>query len=266
MELMIANNALIYLKIYETTLQNYYSSKLCFLNEGFDDGKKIVIHSADYLGYNKEIEEYFFPCDITTYQQCFLFRLVIDSLQLKRGNLPLHAAAVSDGKQTIIIVAKPGKGKSYISDTLCNLFPECYTIGDDHIIITSDHIQGNLKRRIRSLDGKICRYRRNTGLDTLHPMVFICFELEENIQKVYHLSLSQASEYFSVASAFKYLNEIFIHNKQSYQADVLTDIDIREVYSTIFHSFLDKNEILLICGTQEYAIKYISSMIKEGRR
>lgn len=264
MKLWISDSDIVYLKISDNAPTDYYFSKLCFSNPPLDadrNGTIININDGNDLRYNLEKDECFFPSDISEYQRCFLLRQVIDVIQLKRGNLPLHAAAVSDGKTAFIIAAESGKGKSYISDAICKIFPGFYLIGDDHIIISSNHIQGNVKRRIRDRYSSKVEYADNRGLDRLRDITFICFCFSEMVDRMTYLSKSDALSQYSSVSAFKYLNEVFQYNNESYGVEKISEIDVDNEYRNAFFNFVSMNKVLYVSGTPQYAIECISDKI-----
>lgn len=265
MKLLISDSDIVYLRISDNAPADYYFSKLCFINTSLDvygNGKIININDGNNLSYASEKDEYFFPSDISETQRCFLLRQVIDLIQLKRGNLPLHAAAVSDGKTTFVIAAESGKGKSYISDAVCKIFPEYYIIGDDHIIISSKHIQGNVKRRIRDRYSGKEEYADNIGLDQIHDIIFICFNFSETAGHMAYLSKSDALSQYSSVSAFKYLNEVFLYNNKSYGVERITEIDVDNEYRKAFYDFAGMSRVLYVSGTPQYAIECISDRIR----
>lgn len=264
MSLFISDNNIIYLDLNDVD-NDYYCTKLCF--QYYSDkitAKQINLSNGNEPSYNKHKNEYCIPYDINEPQKCFLLRLVIDSIELKKGNLPLHAAAISDGKKSFVIAAGSGKGKSYISDIICESFSEYYAIGDDHIIIASNHIQGNLKRRIRN-NNENTEYKNNKGLDKKHDLTFICFEFSETDNYVVELSKEDVFKYFSSVSAFKYLNETFSYNKKRFKADIMTDINVNTEYQKCLLHCLNGNNAVYICGTQKFAADYISKDIIKRR-
>lgn len=265
MNLFVSDNDIVYLDLNDA-LNDYYYTKLCFMNNSGDiTAKQIDLIDGKEPGYNKHNNEYCIPYDISEPQRCFLLRLVIDSVELKKGNFPLHAAAISDGDKSFVIAAGSGKGKSYISDIVCESFPEYYVIGDDHIIIASDHIQGNLKRRIRNNNNEDTAYKKNKGLDKKHDLTFICFQFSETDNYVAELSKTDVFKYFSSASAFKYLNEIFVYNEKSYEAGIMTDINVNTEYQKCLFHCLDGKNAVYICGTQKFAAAYILNEIRKRR-
>lgn len=266
MELLISENDIVYLQLNCDALEDYYDSKLCYMNyEAAVKGEKVVINYGNGLCYDKETDVYFIPQPLSEEQQCFLLRCVIDAVQLKRGNLPMHTAAVSDGNKTFVIAAESGRGKSYISNKICKSFHEYDIIGDDHIIISSDYIQGNKKRRIRNINTEEYEYTKNKGLCSMNELIFICYDYSENENYTVNLSGSDVSEAFAAKTAFKYLNETFVHNDISYRANVLADMNINDTYRERLLHFLNGKKAVFIHGTQEYAVDLISCKIKTRR-
>lgn len=266
MELLISENDVVYLQLNRDTPEDYYVSKLCFMERAAAvKGEKVVISDGNGLCYDKENDVYFFPQPLSDDQRCFLLRCVIDAVQLKRGNLPIHTAAVSDGNETFIIAAEPRGGKSYISNEICKAFHEYDTIGDDHIIISSGYIQGNKKRRIRNINTEECEYAENKGLCPMNELTFICYEHSENENYTVSLSGLDVYEAFAAKTAFKYLNETFVHSGISYRTAVLADMDVNEVYRERLLHFLNGKKAVFIHGTQKYAVDHISCEIKKRR-
>lgn len=261
MELYISEEDIVNFKFDDKNLEDYYFSKLCFLDTNFEKCKKrIVINEGNDLHYDNMIDEYYLPHNIDEFQRCFLYRVIIDSIQVKCGNLPLHAAAISNDNNTIIITSDSGKGKSYISDSVCNLVPDCNIIGDDHIIISQCNIQGNLKRRLRNIYDGSCKYMDNVGIDKLHNLVFVCFELSDTTNEIVDLSILEALKYFFDVSAFKYLNEVFTNNNVSYKMKEFSGVN--DMYERVFCKFIKNSTVLRICGTHSFAIDCISKIIR----
>ncbi len=264
MNLYIFENDLVYLNYY--AVNDYYYSKLCFFDANYnDDGSLITIKENNRFDYNKLKNEFIFPYNITEAQRCFLLRLVVDAVQLKRGNLPLHASAVSDGLETYIICACSGKGKTYISEEVCKNLQGFNIVGDDHIIISSNYVQGNLKRRIRDFDLKDIGYKNNIGLTKKTDLNFICFNYSKTEDMILNVEESEVKESFLHASAFKYLNEIFAHDGVEFRAHKLIDDDVNEVYKNTILKFLNNTKAVYIQGTQQTAIDYIINQISKGR-
>ena len=267
MYLSISDDDLVFLSIDEDTPREYYESKLCFLDDNSKNNNRKAIHICEGNGLNYEPVQDFYtlPNGINTFQYCFLLRLIIDTEQVKRGNLPLHAAAVSNGSHMFIIVAPSGQGKSFVSDTICSLFPDYNVIGDDHIILTSTHIQGNRGRRIRDKNGKNIGFVANSGFCKISPIIWICLAKKETDCKPVFLSKEEAWKVFAEASAFKYLNEIFVYNNISYPASVLAEHKINHIYQNSFYKFLNRDKVLFICGTTPvHAVQIISDIVRKG--
>ena len=92
MNLYISNQDIVSLDISEINELDYYSSKLCFLDNCIEDCKNSVnIKYGDSLYYDEKKDIYCLPADIDEYQRCFLYRVVMDCIQVRRGNLPIHA-------------------------------------------------------------------------------------------------------------------------------------------------------------------------------
>lgn len=260
MNLYISNQDIVSLDSSEIKELDYYSSKLCFLDNCIEDCKNSVnIKYGDSLYYDEKKNVYCLPADIDEYQRCFLYRVVVDCIQVRRGNLPIHAAAVTKGINTVIIVAKPGKGKSYIADCICNSNFGCSVVGDDHVIISKNYIQGNKKRRMRNIQGESVAYLNNAEITELQNVIFTCFELSFDENKMKYLSESEAVQYFSEATAFKYLNEIFVHKGRSYGPNIFADLN--EEYERIFCDFIRKDKALYIRGSFPYAVDIISKLM-----
>ena len=261
MNLYISNQDIVSLDISEINELDYYSSKLCFIDHCIEDSKNSVnIKYGDSLYYDEKSDIYYLPADIDEYQRCFLYRVIMDCIQVRRGNLPIHAAAVTCGINTVIIAAKPGRGKSYIADCICNSNSGWSVVGDDHIIISKNHIQGNKKRRMRNIHGESIAYLNNTGIIKLQNIIFTCFELSSDENEMKYLSGSEAIQYFSEATAFKYLNEIFVHNGRSYGPNIF--FDLNGDYERIFCNFIERNKVLSIRGPLPYAVDIISGLMK----
>lgn len=265
MYLSISDNDVVFLVPDEDSPKEYYGSKLCFLDDGVNHNRKMIcICEGNALDYDPVQDVYILPHGIDNFQYCFLLRLIIDTEQVKRGNLPLHAAAVSNGSHIFIIAAPSGRGKSFISDTICSMFPDYKVIGDDHIILTSTHIQGNIERRIRDKNGKHIGYVANSGLCKICPITWVCMSQKENDLSPVFLSQEEALNKFAEASAFKYLNEIFVHNDIRYPASVLADYEINQLYQSNFYTFLNRDSVLFLCGTPLNAVHVISDLIRKG--
>lgn len=262
MNLYISDNNLVYLK--HETLDNYFYSKLCFSDDNFEKASNITINEADCFEYNKSLNEFCFPYDVTEAQRCFLLRLVVDAVQIKRGNLPLHASAVTNGTETYIICAGSGKGKTYISEEVCRKFHSFNIIGDDHIILSTDYIQGNKKRRIRNMDLKETGYQNNIGFTKMTEVSFICFDYSASGNTISYVEDSKLKNCFLLVSAFKYLNEVFVHNGLEYSACNLIESDVNELYEKRVLKYLNNKKAVYIQGTQQYAIDYISNQIGKG--
>lgn len=261
MNLYISNQDIVSLDILGINELDYYSSKLCFIDSHIEDCKNSVnIKYGDDLYYDEKRDIYYLPADIDEYQRCFLYRVVTDCIQVRRGNLPIHAAAVTCGINTVIIAAKPGRGKSYIADCICNSNSGWNVVGDDHIIISKNHIQGNKKRRMRNIHGESIAYLNNTGITKSHNIIFTCFELSYDENEIKYLSRSEAIQYFSKATAFKYLNEIFVHNGRSYGPNIFADLN--GDYERIFCNFIEKHKVLSIRGSLPYAVEIMSGLMK----
>lgn len=262
MNLYISNQDIVSLDISEIKELDYYFSKLCFLDNRIENCKNSVnIKYGDSLYYDEKRDIYYLPADIDEYQRCFLYRVIMDCIQIRRGNLPMHAAAVTCGINAVIIIAaKSGHGKSYIADCICNSNSGCSVVGDDHVIISKSHIQGNKKRRVRNIHGENAAYLNNTAITESRNIIYTCFELSSDENEMKYLSESEAIQYFSEVTAFKYLNEIFVHNGRSYGPNIFADLN--EEYKRIFCNFIEKDKVVSIRGSFPYAVDIMSELMK----
>ena len=260
MNLSIFDNSIVYLALDEDMPLDYYCSKLCFLNNCANkhNGEVIRIQGDSQLHYDPVQNVYNLPYNINVFQKCFLLRLIIDAEQLKRENLPIHAAAISDGDRVFIIAAPPGGGKSFLANTIS---PDFVTIGDDHIIISPTHIQGNLRRRIRNECADITGYVANSGYCNFSPITWICYTRQEANCTPVFLQGKDAFKAFTDASAFKYLNETFLYNSIRFPAALLTNFDISKTYQKCFDLFLKRDRVLLVQGTLEHAVSTLAEII-----
>ena len=266
MNLSISDNDVVFFKMEPNMPQDYYGSKLCFQNyiSENSDCKKIFISEGNYLHYDSSQNFYTIPHDINASQRCFLLRLIIDAEELRRGNLPLHAAAISDASRVFLIAAPPQNGKSFLAHEICRQVSDCEVIGDDHIIITQAHIQGNIKRRMRSIDSETIGYAENKGFCKMCPITWICVAKQETDCEPIFLSGADAFNALTEASAFKYLNETFTHNEINYSTSVITDLKIDETYWSLFNAFLKESRVLFLRGTLNYIVGVILALIKRG--
>lgn len=266
MNLSISDNDVVFLKMDPNMPSDYYGSKLCFQNYTSEnqDIKKIFISEGNCLHYDSSQDVYIIPHDINISQRCFLLRLIIDVEELKRGNLPLHAAAICDGSRVFLIAAPPKNGKSFLTHEICRQISYCESIGDDHIILAPTHIQGNIKRRIRSRDNDTIEYAENKGFCKMFPIIWICIDKQEIDCEPIFFSGTDAFNALTEASAFKYLNETFTHNKIRYSTSVITELKIDETYWNRFNAFLKESRVLFLRGTLNYVADVILSLIKRG--
>ena len=205
MNLLISNNAVVFLKTDPNMPSDYYGSKLCFQNYTGEnqDTKKIFISDGNCLHYDSLQDIYTVPHDINISQRCFLLRLIIDVEELKRGNLPLHAAAVCNESRVFLIAAPPRNGKSFLTNEICRQISDCEVIGDDHIILAPTHVQGNMQRRMRNRDNETIGYAENKGFCKMYPVTWICIAKQETDCEPFFLSGADAFKVFAEASAFK---------------------------------------------------------------
>lgn len=266
MNLSISDNGVVILKMDSNMPSDYYGSKLCFQNYTCEnqDNKKIFISEGNCLHYDSSQDVYTIPYDINVSQRCFLLRLIIDVEELKRGNLPLHVAAICDGSRVFLIAAPPQNGKSFLSHEICRQISRYEIIGDDHIILAPTHIQGNIKRRMRSRDSETIGYAKNKGFCKMCPITWICIAKQETACEPIFLSGADAFNALTKASAFKYLNETFTHNEIRYSTSVITDLKIHETYWNCFNSFLKESRVLFLRGTLNYVSGVILALIKKG--
>lgn len=266
MNLSISDNDVVFLKMDPDMPYDYYGSKLCFQNHIREnhDNKKIFISEGNDFHYDSSQDVYTIPHDITISQHCFLLRLIIDVEELNRGNLPLHAAAVCDGSRVFLIAAPPKNGKSFLTHEICRQISDCEIIGDDHIILTPTHVQGNIQRRMRGRDGETIGYAENKGFCKMYPITWICISKQEINYEPVFLSGVDAFNALKEASAFKYLNESFNHNEIRYSISVITDLKIDETYWNRCNAFLKESRILFLRGTLNYIGDAILALIKRG--
>ena len=266
MNLSISDNGVVCLKLDPNMPSDYYGSKLCFQNYTSENqaNKKIFISEGNCLHYDSAQDVYTVPHDINISQRCFLLRLIIDAEELKRGNLPLHAAAICDGARVFIMAALPGNGKSFLAHEICRQISDCEIIGDDHIILTPTHIQGNIRRRMRNRDSKTIGYATNKGFCKMYPVTWICIAKQETDCEPIFLSGADAFNALTAASAFKYLNETFTHNEIRYSTSVITDLKIDETYWKRFNAFLKESRMLFLRGTLNYVGDIILALIRDN--
>lgn len=266
MNLSISDNDIVFLETDPNMSSDYYGSKLCFQNcTGENQSrKKISVSEGNCLSYDSSQDVYIIPHDINLSQRCFLLRLIIDVEELKRGNLPLHAAAVCNGSKVFLLSAPPGNGKSFLTNEICRQISDWEIIGDDHIILSLTHIQGNMQRRMRGRNGETIGYAANKGICKMGPITWICVAKQEiNCEPIF-LSGADAFNALTEASAFKYLNETFTHNEISYSTSAITDLKIDETYLNHFNVFFRESRVLFLRGTLNYVGSFILSLIKKG--
>ena len=266
MNLLISDDGVVFLKTDPNMPSDYYGSKLCFQNYTGEnqDTKKIFISEGNCLHYDSLQDIYTVPHDINISQRCFLLRLIIDVEELKRGNLPLHAAAVCNGSRVFLIAAPPRNGKSFLTHEICRQISDCEVIGDDHIVLAPIHVQGNRKRRMRNRDNETIGYAENKGFCKMYPITWICIAKQETDCEPVFLSGADAFKAFEEASAFKYLNETFTHNEIRYSTSAITDLKINEIYWNRFNVFLKESCVLFLRGTLNCIGGVISALIKRG--
>jgi len=173
----------------------------------------------------------------------------------------MHAACVICEENAVIIAAKSGNGKSYIADCICNINYNCSVIGDDHVIISNNFIQGNVKRRMRNIYGERVAYLSNIGISKFKNIVFTCFELSDCECEISDISGNEVINYFSNATAFKYLNEVFVYNGKSYGPNIFNNLE--KEYQRKFFDFVGKEKVIYIRGSFSNAVEFISKLIKE---
>lgn len=266
MNLLISDNGVVFFNMDPNMPGDYYGSKLCFQNYTSEnqDNKKIFISEGNCLYYDSSQDVYTIPHDINISQLCFLLRLIIDVEELKRGNLPLHAAAICDGSRLFLIAAPPQNGKSFLTHEICRQISDCEIIGDDHIILAPTHIQGNIQRRMRNKDNETIGYAENKGFCKIYPITWICIAKQEIDCEPIFLSGLDAFNALTEASAFKYLNETFTHNEIRYSTSVITDLKIDETYWNRFNAFLKESRVLFLRGTLNYIGGIILALINRG--
>ena len=94
----------------------------------------------------------------------------------------------------------------------------------------------------------------------LQNIIFTCFELSSDENEMKYLFESEAIQNFSEATAFKYLNELFVHNGRSYGPNIFADLN--GDYERIFCNFIERNKVLSIRGPLLYAVDIISRLMK----
>lgn len=261
--LQIDSGNLIYIPELHTANPEYWMSKLAFHPYRSQECKtEILINRRDFFSFDKSKYQLSIPSYTSEQILSYLLRTVVDYFQVSIGNLPLHAAAVTVNNCQVVILANSGSGKSYISQLLSQSNPNCYVIGDDHIIIHETYIQGNKMMRARLMGTNEPIYIANQAWGRRHRTIIVCYEKNE----IRHSCTPFQNSWDLLAkmqnlSAFKYLmNDILLNGKVS-PSNNLWKEDMLKPYELLAYATASSAEAFSIIGSHRYAVEQIHKLV-----
>lgn len=261
--ILFDKNGLVYLPRLISSDKNYWRSKLAFREgECLEADDRIEICASDKFAVDLVNKQIMVPSSVGERALCYLTRVATDYLLTLRGVLPLHAAAVSLGNWHILVFAKPGGGKSRLSELICGAEPAARVIGDDHIVIFDKYIQGNLSRRLRNLTVRGEHYKRNTGYANRKKTLAVCYDPQSCSQNTCRpLNMRDWFRKIEELTAFKYLCSNFLMNDFCYDIKSLFGKEVISNYHGSAAKIIDAEKRLLISGTQIEAVEVIRSFV-----
>ena len=268
MKILFSPKGEVFFSDFEMLRTDYWHSKLAFFPvpevvpsdwECWSISKHISELSIDRK--TKEIQ---FPQNITEAELCYALRVLIDTIQLLSGKIPLHAAALSYQHQNFLLFANSGAGKSQISELLCYADKEFGIIGDDHIYLLVDSIQGNAVRRMRNIAGEDSGFFRNIGYSSGKCTTGFFFLPSMKEQSAMVIPFSKWLFWLEKVSALKYACTDMTIQGNCYHTDILFHCCIRTLYDSLLKSnHFDK--MILLTGSHHYAADYIRSYILQQK-
>lgn len=258
-------NNRIYIPEIETSAIEMWMSKIAFYHKKSDNNALVTnILQGDHFFIDKAQQKVYLPRGASEGTISYLIRVAVDYFEVCLGSLPLHAAAIAVEKCQIIIVAKSGGGKSYISKLLIEEIPGSFVIGDDHIILHDSYIQGNGCMRSRSPVTNDYIYIRNHMYDHRKPLIICCFSNDGDAGFCeFLMEKDEIFERMKHFSAFKYLTDEIKINGSCNCEDNFWRNDIIGRYIHMVLDMLSEVKVVSIRGTCEYAAEQIKSIIAD---
>lgn len=205
---------------------------------------------------------FYLPLNVEDKERCYALRVLIDTVLLLSGCLPFHAAALRRNAKSSMIFAETGAGKSRISSLICHKDADIRIIGDDHIYLLDDRIQGNAVRRIRHANGQDIFYENSCHAYGKSSVGFCYFPSETELS-CKKLVQSEWMTVLDKSSAMKYALSEFVVQGRKYRADELFACDTAEIYEKLVKKTF--SSLFKVIGTHEYAAECINKYLLQQK-
>ncbi|MFT4244601.1 MAG: hypothetical protein ACMXYB_04085 [Candidatus Woesearchaeota archaeon] len=191
----------------------------------------------------------------------YLLRIIVDSMSVNVGNLPLHSAYAEVNQLGIFLFGDMYGGKSSTLISLKDL-DGIKLIGDDHILIGGKKISGNLMSRIRTQQGESFFPLEGSSKKIDTNIIFNLFPSNINSFK-YQKKDEYLEDGNSLDAVLKYLNRNPIFNGIKYDLSNIVGKPIIEKYFSLFRNFVFESEFIVkVSGEHEYIKEKVREVIE----
>jgi hypothetical protein len=190
----------------------------------------------------------------------YLLRVFLDALHVYNDNLPLHASMVKVGEKSLIFTGGTNHGKSVVANTLNQLY-NGIVVGDDHLIVSNNLVNGNNVARVRNLGSQRSSYvANNTPVVNLDDYSFYIVNLNHH-NSYESMGLSKLMQRQEILrSALKYLKNDILVNNCSHKTSDIVGHDILKNYLDLFEKFTSHAErITEVRGSLDYVVDRITN-------
>ncbi|MFT4303534.1 MAG: hypothetical protein ACMXYG_03145 [Candidatus Woesearchaeota archaeon] len=241
------------------------SSKLAFIQQSNEDSEYVFhLHNEDIDPEidikNKEGRMRIVPDGFTVY----LLRVIADALQVKSGNIPLHASCINVEGINYVIIGNTKSGKSAVANILKQEYHGTI-IGDDHIIFSESEVFGNQYLRMRDRINDNSYYLKNTlGVSQVNSYSIIWVDIKGvEDYKIVPASHFVETQNFSPA-ILKYLANSLRIGENLIPISELVGEEVQKSYYQSFQQFAHKaKEIIILGGSLDYMVNKIMRVEKK---
>ena len=191
----------------------------------------------------------------------YLLRVIIDSMLVNIGTLPLHSAYAEVNNMGILLFGDMYGGKSSTLRSLNNL-EDTKLVGDDHILIGKKEITGNLTSRIRNQEGELFFPLEGSSNRRGENIIFNLKPSDINSTS-YQSKREYLEDGDSLDAVLKYLNRSPVINGVKYDLSNIVGKPILEKYFSLFKNLVFESEaIIKITGEHDYIKDQVKEVIE----
>lgn len=234
-------------------------SKLAYVEVTSLNSPQVEIIESSSFGYTKngEVERVEVPpLTNDTRMASYFIRMTVDANAVKRGCLPLHAAAYMQDGAAKFILGDTHRGKSFVLNMLLSEDLGVVPIGDDHIIMGKEYVFGNNVTRNRNNGKDVYSFFKKDLISSIENYEIILIDVtgKDNISEVVPKEVLRDNDIKD--ATLKYLIKKPIETDARNLYENLVGEKVTVPYEKMYENFLIKSSrIRKISGCKEYLLE-----------